>query len=133
MSNIIIYYSTGKILRNITAPPDMLQIQIQEGEFGLENIEANLTTDYMLDGVVTERPTQGTTLSKTTLTADGIDSITILNAPEGIFSATNTVTKEAITGSINGTDTFSTTIAGTYKITIEAFPYLPFETTIEAI
>ena len=133
MSNIIIYDSTGKILRNITAPPDMLQIQIQDGEFGLENVEADIYNDYVVSNTITPRPTQLTTLDKTTLTADGIAVITITNTPDGIFTAVNITTKDIVTGSMNGTDTFSTTIAGTYKITIEAFPYLPFETTIEAI
>lgn len=133
MSNIIIYDSKGRILRNVSAPSDMLQIQIQENEYGLENVEADLITDYVLNSVVTKKPTQETTLSKTILTADGVNSITIFNAPDGIFSATNTVTKETLIGSINGTDTFATTIVGTYLVRIESFPYLDFEATIEAI
>ena len=42
------------------------------------------------------------------------------------------VTKDTISGEISGSDTFSTTIPGTYKIKIESFPYLDFEATIEA-
>jgi len=84
---------------------------------------------YILDNIITLKPTQSTTLDKLTLTADGIDIITITDAPTGIFTATNS---ETITGEISGSDTFATTIAGTYKITITSFPYLDFTATIEA-
>lgn len=133
MSNIIIFNSIGEILRDVIAPPDMLEIQIQEGEFGIENVDCDVHNDYVLDGTVTPRPTQSTTLDKTTITADSVDVITITNAPDGTFTAINTTTKDTITGPINGSDTFSTTIAGTYKITIVAWPYLDFETTMTAV
>lgn len=110
----------------------MLQIQIQEGELGVEGV-ANLETDYVLSGIVTQRPVQMTFLSKTTLTANGVDVITITDAPTGTFTATNTTTRETVSGSISGSDTFSTTVAGTYEIKIESFPYLDFVTTVEAI
>ena len=132
MSNIVIYNSEGRILRSVSAPPDMLQIQIQEGELGVEGI-TNLETDYVLSGVITQRPTQATLLDKTTLTANGIDVIHITGAPDGIFTATNVVTGEMVSGSISGSDTFSTTVKGTIKIKIEAFPYLDFEATVEVI
>ena len=131
MSNIVIYNSEGRILRSVSAPPDMLQIQIQEGELGVEGV-ANLETDYILSGVITKRPTQTTLLDKAILTANGIDVINITNAPDGIFTATNVITGELVTGNINGSDTFETTVVGTYAIKIEAFPYLDFATTIEA-
>jgi hypothetical protein len=86
-----------------------------------------------VSNTITARPTQLTTLDKIILTADGVDVIAITNAPEGTFTATNAATHETVSGTINGTDTFATTISGTYKIKIESFPYLPFETTIEAI
>ena len=79
------------------------------------------------------KPTQQTTLNKLTLTADGIDTITISDAPSGAFTATNAATHETVTGAINDTDTFSTTIPGTYSIKIESWPFLDFTTTIEAI
>ncbi len=132
MSNAILYNINGQIMRSISAPPDMLQDQKMEGEFLLEGI-ADLEKDYILNNMIVPRPIQLTTLDKLTLIADGIDTIMLSNTPSGIFIATNTRTHETITGAINGTDTFSTTITGTYNIRIEAFPYLDFEATIEAI
>jgi hypothetical protein len=132
VSNIIIYNSTGKLLRAILAPEYMLEDQLEEGEFGVI-ASANLNTDYVVSGSITTRPTQTTALSKTTITANGIDAITIASAPSGTFTATNTVTRETVTGPISGTDTFSTTIPGIYKIKIESWPYLDFETIITAV
>jgi hypothetical protein len=87
---------------------------------------------YVLSGVVTLRPIQETTLDKLTVSADGIDYISIINSPTGVFTAINN-TGDIISGEIAGSDTFSTTIAGTYKIIITSFPYLDFESTVEAI
>jgi len=131
VSNTIIYDSSGRIIRTVSAPPDMLLIQKQEGEFILYG-EANGLTDYIDQGSVTPRQAQLTALNKLTLTADGIDAINISLAPSGIFTATNTITNERVSGPISGTDTFSTTIPGTYKIKIESWPYLDFEATITA-
>ena len=116
MSNILIFSTAGKIIRNVSAPANMLQMQIQTDEFGIENVEANLITDYVVNNSVTARPTQTTTLSKITITADGVDAISIENAPEGIFTAINTSTTDTVTGPINGSDTFSTTIVGSSSI-----------------
>lgn len=76
---------------------------------------------------------QTTSVNKTNLIADGVDVINITDVSNGTFTATNTTTNETITGSIEGMDTFATTIAGTYKIIVDAFSYLPFETTITAV
>lgn len=72
-------------------------------------------------------------LDKTQIIANGIDEVTITNCPTGVFTATNISTNEEISGAISGFDTFSTTIVGTYNITIECEGYETFTTTIEAI
>lgn len=132
MSNIIIYNSKGMILRDVQAPPDMLQLQIQEGEFGLENTKADIFLDYILEGQVTRRPTQNTTIDKITLIPDGVDKVTLSNVPNGIFLAFDQTRTNITHGNINGTDTFSTTIPGIYQIQITSFPFLDFTTTITA-
>jgi hypothetical protein len=129
----IIYNSVGKILRLISAPEDRLSLQVQAGELMLIG-EANEFANYIDQGTVTQRPTQPTSLSKLTLTADGVDLITITNEPIGAtFTAVNTVSGKVVTGLIDGTDSFSTTIVGAYKITIVLWPYLDFEVTVNAI
>jgi|GEM_PF-1510007 len=132
MSEAIIYSATGEILRLVSAPIEMLVMQKQVGEFILFGT-ANGLTDYIDQGAITPRSTQPTTIDKLTLTADGIDTVTLSNAPSGTFTATNTTTRETVSGAINGTDSFLTTIQGTYKIKIESWPYLDFEVTINAL
>jgi hypothetical protein len=91
---------------------------------------ANISSDYMLSDIPTARPSQSTTLSKASITADGIDSANILNAPIG---ATVTITGP-VNGSstIDGTDSFLTTVAGSYNLKITLFPYLDWSATIAA-
>lgn len=137
MTNNIIYDAKGRIISVGTCQKNLLEAQITEnplhvGFYVLEGI-ASLYLDWINDGEVQSRPTQLTSLNKLTLATDGVDVIILSNVPIGTFTAINTVTGETISGDINDTDTFSTTIPGTYKIKIESFPYLDFETTIEAI
>ena len=83
--------------------------------------------------MVLERPVATTAISKSSITADGVDVITFTDVPNGRFSANRVgLPQYYVAGDINDTDTFSTTIPGTYKIRIESFPYLDFEATIEA-
>lgn len=130
------YADNGRIHHYFTGPdfmwdaqpkdPTLLVLEVPDGEQPL------LTDKYIVDGQLVTRPTQATTVDKTTLVADGVDMITVSNAPMGTFTATHVKTDDKVSGDINATDTFSTTIPGTYKIKIESFPYLDFETTIEA-
>lgn len=129
---IYLYYDNkGKIVSGYTGP----NISIQQTT--LPYIESEVPVDiklnYILDGILTKRPPHEVILDKKVLTADGVDSITFSNVTKGTFKAVNTTTNETVSGIIEGTDTFGTTVSGTYKIKIESFPYLDFEATIEAI
>lgn len=86
---------------------------------------------YILNGEVLLRQNQSILLDKTTIIADGIDTVTISNMASGIISISNGV--DHVTGEVTGTETFSTNIVGTYYINISSFPYLLFKTSIEAI
>lgn len=138
MQNFIVYGTDGKIIRIGFCQDDDVQLQPQNDQEKVIAGIANIDTDYIdeskvdLYKLVQPRPTQLTTLDKKVMLADGEDVINITNAPEGLFYAVNVVTGESVVGLINGIDTFETTIKGTYKITIESFPYLDFITTIEA-
>lgn len=135
MSNILIYNAEGRILRSVSAPPDMLQMQIFENELGLEAPYADSEVSYILNETVTDRPTQPIVIDKTTLTADGVDTLTITGA---VTNSTITVlgkfTKNrAFSETCSDPETFSTEIPDTYVLTISCFPYLDFTATIEAI
>jgi hypothetical protein len=132
MATLLVYNSSGKIFKIIESPNVDFYTSVDEGAQGLL-ATADITKDFILQGEVHARPLQLTSLSKLTLTADGINTIVISKAPSGTFTATHTLTQETITGPIVGTDTFATTIPGTYKIKIESWPYMDFEIIIEAI
>lgn len=132
MSDAIIYDITGKILRTVSAPIEMIEMQKQENEFLIYG-NADISSQYIKDGEVTDKLTQETTIDKATLVADGIDYITISNSPIGTVYVIDTINKKSINAAIQSTETFSTTIPSTYKLWVEAFPYLDFEAIIEAI
>lgn len=133
MYNVTIYNSEGRILRVASVSPAMVQMQKQEGEFLFEGT-SDISADYVNNGEVIKREIQPTTINKTTLSADGIDSIIFSNVPNGTFLAFNINDMNTqVFGNIVTEDIFSTTVAGTYHIKIISFPYLDFETTVEAI
>jgi hypothetical protein len=131
----VLYNSLGKIVNAFQCPDFIWAAQ----DKGIGNSE--ITTDdavsladkYVSQGTLVTRPNQATVINRLTLLANGVDTVTISNAPNGTFTATNPATHETVNGPISGTDTFSTTVPGIYKIKIESWPYLDFETTIEAV
>jgi hypothetical protein len=88
---------------------------------------------YILNNIIKERPIQNTILDKIQISANGIDILTIADAPIGEITIYGFNSEKSIVSNINNTETFITTIPDTYQIYIIAFPYLPFHTTFEAI
>ena len=88
-------------------------------------------THYILSNAATLRPTNTTTIDKTTVTADGVDLVTLANIPP---DATITITGEVPLEEqpIGNTDTLTFDTVGAYYLTINSFPYLPYEVTINA-
>ena len=137
MSFITYEKESGRIVSFIQAPKEHKDYYVTE-IIGSVIINGgvdvtNFGNYYIVEESFVLRPTQTTTINKSTITADGIDAVSITDAPVGIFTAINKATEETISGEISGSDTFATTIAGTYKITLTSFPYLDFESTVEAI
>ena len=135
MRGIIYKIATGEIMSIIDAPEDWIQLTVSEEESFLETNLVHQNLYYVVDDTTTLKPVQNTVLSALELTANGTDSVTIINAPIGasckiIDSATEVLIVE---GLIDGTDSFSTDDPGIYKIKIELFPYLPWEGVINAI
>lgn len=133
MKDFTIYSPTGNIIRTGTCQDTLFTEQLlNANEFILEG-KTDMYKEYISEGVKSPRPAQSSIINVLTIIADGGDIVTISEAPSGTFTATNTITRETVTGSIAGTDTFSTTVPGTYRIKIESWPYLDFETTITAV
>lgn len=88
---------------------------------------------YISEGIPTLRPDNPITLDASTLVADGTDTIGITGATTGTtVDIHNLTTGDKSSSSVANPDTFSTSIAGTIKLTFENFPYLPIEFIITA-
>lgn len=84
---------------------------------------------YVTGGVATLRPTNAVTLSKTTVTADGVDYVTLSGYPTGCEMSINGNTP--FTDGSGPTDiTFNA--VGTYTIKLSLFPYLDKEFEVVA-
>jgi hypothetical protein len=132
---IIYLTSTGEILYLLIGNEETLAANIQSGESSLEYTDfIEMEKFYILDGEVTEKPTQTTSLDKTTLLADGVDTITITNAPANChLLLRNKTTGETVEGTFSNTEEIFSTSAGTLELTFSCFPYLDLTTTVEAI
>jgi hypothetical protein len=133
VSNAIVYNSDGKIIYTMTIPEAMLHMQVKDPGETLILGTADMNTQYISFGEITDRPIQPTAISGLSLSADGVDHLTLTGVPLGTFSARNTLTGETVSGPISSTDTFSTTVSGFYLLSVVAWPYLNFEVTVHAI
>lgn len=147
MADILIYaiYNTtsGEITKVFgVGIDDILTIPGNTGVGEASSLETsvNATTQYYVSSVITTRPlfTSVGSWDTTTITANGISSATfgsslpnpttavITTPPDaGTF---NTVSATITTGSF----TITTPVAGTYQVTLTAFPYQQLTTTITA-
>ena len=74
---------------------------------------------YFLDGVLTPRPEMSITQSKTTMLADGVDTITFSNVPTGA-----TATVREWTGNVNdGSLTLAMALVGGFSVSFSKWPY----------
>ena len=129
MSFTIYNTTSGQIIRNVSSSIIGYLPTVETNESYI-NGRYDCKYYFIPSGVATLRPTQSTTIDKTAINANGNDVVTISNAPIG---ATCTISNsETVTGIIDGTDTFVTTIPGTYFMTISLFPFLDFTAVINA-
>lgn len=136
MSNdvqVLIYRGdTGEIVRRVSAPPSMVEIQCGEGEGWRLGVADDCT--HYIDPVdpsqILERPAMPASLDKSAIRANGLEIATI-TAPEG---AAVTVRGPLTGEEIMDADgiAFTTNLPGRYSIRAELFPYLPWEAEIVA-
>ena len=128
MNNYIAYDDNGKILWVMdNSSIDETQTDMAN-EVNVMKGTADDATQYVKDGVITDRPSMSLSIGKTTITANGTDEATISNIPSG---ATATCEGESLTID-DGELVFTADTAGTYTITFECWPYLDEEVTINA-
>jgi hypothetical protein len=132
---IIYLTSTGEILYLLIGNEETLAANIQSGESSLEHTDfIEMEKFYILDGELTAKPTQTTSLNKITLLADGVDTITVTNASVNCHLLLhNKTTGETVEGTFSSTEEIFSTSTGILELTFSCFPYLDLTTTVEAI
>lgn len=132
----LIFATTGEILRSISCPEEMLNIQIQANETAMEGI-ANDSLQYIPDvndPIVTDKLANPTAIDKISVLADGIDQVALSDIPVNAEIAILGLEAGVhILEAIGVSDTITFDTVGKYKLTITAFPYLNYEVEVDAI
>lgn len=128
-TNFIIYDSDGAIRRSGACPASMLSLQMALDEFMLEG-EANDVTQYVdvVTHTVQNKAVMAPAFSKTTLLANGLDSIVISNLPVPCTVALDS-TEYAVP---DGIFEFTVDVVGTYTIKINSINALQYTTQVIA-
>jgi hypothetical protein len=106
----IIYNDKGQILRNISCPPDMIEIQLAENEYYIESED---TVDdslfYISEEVVVQRPELSII----------VEGITVYNLP----NPSTLIVEGSLYEVTDGEAELSFSFPGTYTVRIQSFPY----------
>lgn len=126
--DFIVHDADGRILRKGTAPSTMVSIQAGVGEHAIEAVGDDVA-QYVSDGVVTDKPPMPITIDKTTVSADGVDVVTIAGVPVGAICKIASMAEAVVN---DGTIELSFDSIGDFMVTISAFPYLDYEVMVSA-
>jgi len=123
--------TSGEILKEVVCAE--IQAQYQYDTSANENMlqvedQINPELYYILSGVLTSRPLMAISLNKSNIAADGVEQAIISSIPIGTVCYLPNGIEECNDGVIE----FSTDMAGTYRITLENFPYKKEEVTVYA-
>ena len=115
------------ILRTVTCPAGLIEIQCQQGEFwGIGDVEGR--THYVVDGLPVLRMPMPCSIDKISVMADETDEATIYGIPAGGVVMVNRESIPVETGEL--ALVFDT--PGDYPVRVSAFPFLDWEVTIHA-
>lgn len=123
-----VHDSEGRILRTGYCPVDSIPLQAATDETAVEGV-ADIDTQYVdtRTGEVKEKPNLPVEVDKTTMAADGIDTVTLANLPESV------VLMEYSHYNIDdGLFEFTVDLPGEYLIKILATNYMPYELLVTA-
>lgn len=123
--------TTGRIIRTVSCPKNMINIQCRNGE-EFVFFHHNIYTHYILTAfgnTPIKRPTMPGALNKPQILADGNDLATISNLPQPC-----TVTFAGQTYEVeDGCFAFTVDVPGTYTVRVEAWPHLDAEFVVEGV
>lgn len=109
MKSFAVYDRQGRILHTGAAPEEVFELQAGEGRFVIEG-PADWASDYVLAGKVTPRPTSTADLATNLLI--GLPTPCTIYINDKAYPCTDTTAE------------LSMPFPGTYRVRVEAFPYL---------
>lgn len=115
--------NTGEILRNITIPKTQ-DPGIQIGESFLEG-KSNDEYQYVLDGILVDRPDMAVNIDKEIGLADGVDLITITGIPNGTEAVVTKGFESLLYDTVtDGTLELASEYPAVMKVRLSLFPYV---------
>ena len=131
--------SSGKLDGTVFIPPATLAAQLLPVGQGWIVGQHDGSTSYVLSGEVVDRPTNPADLDLTQIPADGETPITLSGLPLDALEPVTVIycgPDFTLTDSIGPSDNdceFTADYPGQYSIRVQAFPYLDWEVSFEAI
>lgn len=129
--NFIVYEKlTGKILKTGFCPNSLLLNQVPDINIhGVFEGVANDTIQYIVSGeIIVNKPINPATITKLTMTANAIDTVTVSNLPNP-----SSVVLEGVNYTVtDGAFGFTVDTVGIYTIKVMSFPYLDKEFRVNA-
>lgn len=125
-----VHDSVGRILRTGVAPSDMVAMQARGGETAVVGSASDFT-QYVDNGVVTDKLPLGAALDKTSVTGDGVDYITLSSLPVPTTVSVYGPAHDSI-DVLDGTLELTFPLPGVYIITCYSLHRLSQEFTVNA-
>lgn len=113
--------ATGEIVGNFTGLAEQVPYQLLEGQSFVKGKSDDLI-HYIVDGVITDKPSMDLTLDKSAIIANGVDEAVIGNVPIGAVCQGVEID--------DGELIFTTDKVAEHVLKFELFPYLDGEVTI---
>lgn len=134
---IVIHDEDGRILQTLdgAVDPSAIESLSQRGvlyadvAFDVEDgLPALFDLHYVVDGALAQKPAHAVGITKTTIAADGDDAAEITGLPIPCQVRVNGTLIDVPDGSL----TTRSRHPGTFRMSLDHWPYLPWSTTVEA-
>ena len=138
METFTIYRKADGAIEGVySGPKDTIQLQLKDNQYGHRgNYPDNEWYFDLKDQVMREQPEIPAKLNKTTLKADGTDSIVITGLPTNDLNKNPIETEVRVNGTVyqvsGGELELTVDAPGEYRITCRATNHKPLETKVEA-
>lgn len=134
MSNWSTYdIASGRPLRRLEMPEGETppEAMLHSGE-GLMEGDLDPEHEWAPDGVREDRPALPATISQTTFAADDEDAVTVAGLPVPCDIAIAGPSGETTVSVDDGELTLTADVAGTYRLSVDQWPFLPWQVEVIA-